>query len=141
MFRVVKKVLRFPQVFLKWAKSAGWRVAWTCVVYRMKRALGSQQPPIMTLKPRRAKHPLMVVSGAPLMRWIRHTLPEPSPLFLQGGYRRSRLPCGPTHRDTVANDCASDVSPGQKSTVLVKPVMMFPLITSPPVWGVVGLVR
>jgi FkbM family methyltransferase len=63
LVRAVKKVTHVPRVFLGWAKSAGWRVAVTCVVYRIRRAFGFQLPASVKLKPRRAQYPLMVRLG------------------------------------------------------------------------------
>lgn len=61
---MIKKTIRLPRYFLVWAKFAGWRVALTYALHRLKTAFGFQQRPSMKVKPRQSKHPLTVRLGS-----------------------------------------------------------------------------
>ena len=59
----IKKAIRLLQYFRVWAKFAGWKVAWSYLLYRAKTVFGLPQASSVTLQPRQSKYPLTVRLG------------------------------------------------------------------------------
>jgi FkbM family methyltransferase len=63
MPQVDNPIRAFPRFFHNWVKPTGWRASLTWAAYRTKTSLGFQQPPILKIKPRQAKYPLIARLG------------------------------------------------------------------------------
>ncbi len=63
MLQIDNVIRAFPRFLHNWVKPTGWRASLTWATYRMRTALGFQQPSILKIKPCRAKYPVVARLG------------------------------------------------------------------------------
>ena len=57
--QIFKRILLAPAIFQDWAKTVGWRAAFSFFIYRAQAALSGEAPATLTIKPRKAMYPLV----------------------------------------------------------------------------------